>query len=1128
MKNMLLTKQSNIVKTICILLFFACSSKLVAQLIPTISPSAYRIKIESYTASNLSTTPIIPLASCLEEYKIRRNFELSDNDQAYYYNTISSSWQTVIPNYFSFQIFVDDIKRPNKFYYTHIVDSVIRNIPPTNVGFYNDPNNEDPCSLIYPGQTILNIGYTTLMGNINLQYPNFDTTIKSINYGDSIRIRVDFSTDNNFNLPSHDTISIRSTANNLSGYEWQFNILDLGGFQTNWVTVPSNLTTVNSSSTSGEIQVCGSSLLPNTWESHLNKTILFRLAKVVGAATHTSNVLIYTHRLSSPHITEITPFVNKCFGQDSAYLDISFDRILRPDEKLNILLKDSITSIDYSALNLVSSNFSQSTNFPYNSIYRWRKELIGGTYRIALIGKYQNIATYTGSPEHIANTKVPDPAKLNFVATQEPVLCFGGNSGKINILAKGGNGNYKYDLVANDSSFTNIWQPFVNPTYQVDGFYDYAVTGKSAKTYKIKVRDGNNCKLLDSIGSEIFRVRTVYQPPTPLSMPLLVTSPITAHNVADGSIAIRLAGGSPYILTPENAPTFKKYQFEWRDSATNVLINNYTLDTVGKFETKIQNLPEGTYRFTAWDRNYNIMPGTNQQGCRIDFYIRLKKPEPLSITIVAINPVNCNGEANGKLKAIASGGIPVSDSLRYNFTWYKQVNGNYVNQNVNDSILPNAGAGNYYVEIKDKNNYLKTSVIFNFIQPLQLLATPTTTPSSCYFTANGTMSVTPNGGTAPYKYEWSNGALTQNVTNVGGGTYYVVVKDSKLCQTTQQVVVTSPNRIIATPTITPISCNSSNTAAISLSATGGTGVYTYLWSTGATTSSINNIGIGNYWYKVFDANGCFDSSLVSINNPENYIIEAGINRKLCLNQVIRLTPTISTTNDPLTTKWITPQGTKDSVSINVSSPGIYILKVSNNSGCVKLDTIIVTPENATVNTSFTVSTQAFVGENATLVNISPQLQDSVKWLLPQGVSYQFISSSKNFCEIKFADTGVFTVGIKAYYANGCIDEKYKNINVITRQGFINIGSQADAFLKKFDIDPNPTTGFFTLNLLFNNVTPAKVRIINILTNVNLNTKQLIGAASYTEQYNISSYPAGTYIIVIETAKGNFIHKLNKI
>jgi hypothetical protein len=691
---------------------------------------------------------------------------------------------------------------------------------------------------------------------------------------------------------------------------------------------------------------------------------------------------------------------------------------------------------------------------------------------------------------------------------------------------KGGVGNYKYQITDTFNVGIN-WQSMPSANLKGDGYYEYTHTGLEANFYKVKLRDGNGCMLLDSLGNEQFLLQPVHQPAQPLQMPLLETSPVTVTNATNGSITIQLAGGTPFPA-PEIPQAYKRYEFEWRDSTTNNLITNFTLDTVGKYETSIKNLPAGTYRFIAWDRNYDPTATANQQGCRIDIYIKLRNPDPLAVNIMASKKISCNGGADGILWAKATGGIPLTDNLRYNFTWFKVVNGVNTNLNVNDSLLSNQPPGQYYVEIRDKYNNLKGSSLFTLTAPLAIAATTATTPSSCYFTADGSMQASVTGGTPPYKYEWSNGSLLQQVTGVAGGTYYVVIRDSSLCELTKQVVVTSPNVITTTAAITKVTCNNTSTGKIALTAKGGTGTLTYLWSTGGKASSISNVPAGKYWYRITDAKGCYDSDTITLDVPDFYAVNAGADRKICTNQMVDLTPVITSAAQPLTVKWSTPAGIKDSSTIRTATPGTYIVQVLNGRGCTKTDTVILTSIAATVNTNFTVSTQAFAGENTTLVNISPQMQDSVKWQLPTNMSYQLITQSKNYCELKIADTGKFTVGMKAYYANGCIDELYKQVNVVRSMSPNSPGNQADAFLKQMSIAPNPTSGSFTLNLLFNAVTQARVRIVNVLTNISIDTRLLNGAASYSEPYNIGGQPQGIYIVLIETMKGNFIYKLNKL
>ncbi|MCB9185748.1 MAG: hypothetical protein H6601_03295 [Flavobacteriales bacterium] len=59
-------------------------------------------------------------------------------------------------------------------------------------------------------------------------------------------------------------------------------------------------------------------------------------------------------------------------------------------------------------------------------------------------------------------------------------------------------------------------------------------------------------------------------------------------------------------------------------------------------------------------------------------------------------------------------------------------------------------------------------------------------------------------------------------------------------------------------------CNNGNTASASVSVSGGEAPYTYLWSNGATTASIDNLAAGTYSVTVTDANGCEASCSTSV------------------------------------------------------------------------------------------------------------------------------------------------------------------------------------------------------------------------------------------------------------------------
>ena len=71
---------------------------------------------------------------------------------------------------------------------------------------------------------------------------------------------------------------------------------------------------------------------------------------------------------------------------------------------------------------------------------------------------------------------------------------------------------------------------------------------------------------------------------------------------------------------------------------------------------------------------------------------------------------------------------------------------------------------------------------------------------SCEQTNDGSISIDLSGGGAPYQYLWSNGATTQNLSNIVAGTYSLTVIDANNCQADEEfTLVAEPTNIIATP-----------------------------------------------------------------------------------------------------------------------------------------------------------------------------------------------------------------------------------------------------------------------------------------------------------------------------------------
>ncbi|MFN8397566.1 MAG: M12 family metallo-peptidase [Bacteroidia bacterium] len=121
----------------------------------------------------------------------------------------------------------------------------------------------------------------------------------------------------------------------------------------------------------------------------------------------------------------------------------------------------------------------------------------------------------------------------------------------------------------------------------------------------------------------------------------------------------------------------------------------------------------------------------------------------------------------------------------------------------------------------------------------------TPTNVACNGGSTGSATAAPVGGGGPYTYLWSTGATTPTINNLNAGTYTVTISDSWGCTAPATTTITQPAVLVAAATNTATSCGLSNGSATG-SATGGTVTYSYLWSNGGTTATINNLASGNY------------------------------------------------------------------------------------------------------------------------------------------------------------------------------------------------------------------------------------------------------------------------------------------
>ncbi len=229
----------------------------------------------------------------------------------------------------------------------------------------------------------------------------------------------------------------------------------------------------------------------------------------------------------------------------------------------------------------------------------------------------------------------------------------------------------------------------------------------------------------------------------------------------------------------------------------------------------------------------------------------------------AIGSINVSATSTSAQCTSSTGSVtvtPNSGTGPYSYLW-SLGSSNATTQSVN-----NIAAGTYPVTVTD--NFGCTGSATATVSALQLTITSivNATGTSCA-SSTGSVTVTPNNGTANYNYSWTNGGTTQTISNLPSGSYTVTITDANGCTGTASGSVTTPNGPQATASVSNITCNGAGDGAIDVTTTGGTGTVTYNWNNNATVEDLTTLPAGTYTLTVNDVNNCSFTLSATVTEP---------------------------------------------------------------------------------------------------------------------------------------------------------------------------------------------------------------------------------------------------------------------
>lgn len=302
-------------------------------------------------------------------------------------------------------------------------------------------------------------------------------------------------------------------------------------------------------------------------------------------------------------------------------------------------------------------------------------------------------------------------------------------------------------------------------------------------------------------------------------------------------------GGNTGVAFVDSVVGNGGYTFIWMDNLGN---------PIGQTTGSATNLTAGTYSVQVTDQN----------GCTSTETVVIEEPTTsVSIAVLNVSIPACNASDEGSISVSASGGTGV-----IGYSW----NTNPIQTTPSITNLPE---GSYTVTATDENGCSINETI-QITAPTPVTLTYTQNDVSCFGLTDGDIFVTAQGGTPNYSYSWTGNISSSNqATNLMAGTYDVIVSDVNGCSDSLSFIVSQPSLLEATVVSTiDGDCGVSN-GQINIEVTGGTPIYSFVWSDGNVNQNTTTAQSGLNTVVVTDQNGCeqmveVDMSCILFEIPE--------------------------------------------------------------------------------------------------------------------------------------------------------------------------------------------------------------------------------------------------------------------
>lgn len=213
----------------------------------------------------------------------------------------------------------------------------------------------------------------------------------------------------------------------------------------------------------------------------------------------------------------------------------------------------------------------------------------------------------------------------------------------------------------------------------------------------------------------------------------------------------------------------------------------------------------------------------------------------------------------------------------------------------------------------------------------------------CNNSATGWFTANASGGAPPYSYLWSNGSTAQSITGLSAGNYSVTIVDANGCSISASGIILQPPPLVSSVSQTDALCFGAQNGTASVSPSGGTPPYTYLWfPCGCTTNALTGLPAGSYFATVTDSLGCAIIQNVTVNQPALLTMQlSSITNATCHGGANgQAGVSVFGGVAPYTYQWNTNPNQATQTATGLSA-GSYQVNVVDNNGCTTTITITI-------------------------------------------------------------------------------------------------------------------------------------------------------------------------------------------